>query len=468
MEAGQDTDSPELTDLVDIARLFKKGSFTLQEWNSVLEDLTQSNGASPPFLSTMEHTAPSQAEPTHPPTSPLTPGTQDLIRVADPVPAESTELPSLPSPSTTQAPIPRERTPIPSTQSSFLSNAEPSVLSGEPSEPRPRTSSKSLELLHSTGILKRKRVMLLLGKPLEQKAEEGSDEEDEDEEKSNVKAGGRRQRKRRRILSSTVVPSSGEEADLPKPTTWKSGRTVNEGWQTVSASRPCLNCINAGKKCETFVLRSRGQPRFACCRCHDLKKMCDQASSRRNRYVSQRERRQRGLPSDEDEDEDEDGEATMGDAGGRSERMPARTPSRTPSRKPSRKPPAGRTAISKANRSSMKVKFEVDEWSAGADDEDDGNEDDGEQDDRNEDEGGEDDAKEVQRMRGKPSKGKGKAKENGKGKGKEKEKGKDKGKRREKSVSATTKGPKEEVLDDDNSLWMDGKFTQLYYHRQLF
>jgi hypothetical protein len=107
-----------------------------------------------------------------------------------------------------------------------------------------------------TGILKRKRVMLLLGKPLEKKTEEGLDEEDKHEEKSNVKAGGRRQRKWRRILSSAVVPSSGEEPNLPKPTTWKLGQTANTGWQTVSASRSCLNCINAGKKCETFVLHS--------------------------------------------------------------------------------------------------------------------------------------------------------------------------------------------------------------------
>jgi hypothetical protein len=153
-----------------------------------------------------------------------------------------------------------------------------------------------VELLEAMGLTSRKRMRLIIG-------EEGrgeSQREGDSEAVGSQKHRERAQRKRRRISSAATVASDEESREC-------SGRglidehRIYDGWVTVESERSCGHCAGVGVLCKSFVLRSRGAPRFACCRCHDLKKMCEFTKPRRLAHIP-RIRGRKGTDGEDDTD----------------------------------------------------------------------------------------------------------------------------------------------------------------------
>ena len=153
--------------------------------------------------------------------------------------------------------------------------------------PRSTTGGKSLELLKATGLLKRKRVVLKL--PQKENVEEdedtrssGDSTDDMEVDIIYVSKEKPKSRKKRRIVSTAMVESDVEQK--PKRTE----RQRADGWQTVDSEGRCGPCEDAGANCKSFVQRSRGFRRYACCRCHDMKRMCSFARERRQALAANR------------------------------------------------------------------------------------------------------------------------------------------------------------------------------------
>jgi hypothetical protein len=174
-------------------------------------------------------------------------------------------------------------------------------------ENRPTTSGKSLELLEQNGLMNRKRVRLLLGRRegkevYSKEEEELSDSSDDHMEVDKDVIHHRPQRKRRRIISAATVPDD-EPEDKMKAIVDE--EREYDGWETYESEKICSHCAAVGVFCRSFVLRSHGAPRFACCRCHDKKKICEFTKPRRLVYVKIKNRGRTAAATDGD---DADGE----------------------------------------------------------------------------------------------------------------------------------------------------------------
>jgi len=190
----------------------------------------------------------------------------------------------------------------------------PGNVTDKPKEKRPTTSGKSLELLETVGLIKRKRVTLLLGGKggsedfdgnEEDELSDGSDDHMVVDETPRDTIIHRPQRKKRHIVSSATVISDEE-----METTWKviDEDKVYEGWEMYLSEKTCAHCAAVGIVCRSFRLQSRGPPRFACCRCHDLKRMCEFTKPRRLAYVRVKKTGRRALTIDDDGDADGEGD----------------------------------------------------------------------------------------------------------------------------------------------------------------
>jgi hypothetical protein len=323
IDAGMTPDGPEMSDLEGVSLLLTDTPVLLTTWLAALELPTRRTQI--PGLA-MENEDQGQETDTLQSARPSPPPAHDLDEpTTQPPPSSSPPPSSILHPTNSQPPIPQgSPAPVSSIRKSTTPFDDPSEVTtpsnfesgGDRYErsvsaplihevphagERPRTGGKSIELLQSIGLTGRKRVRLILG-------EEGRGES---QREGDGEAGGskthqhRAQRKRRRISSAATVVSDDESRERSGRGLIDEHRTY-DGWVTVESERSCAHCAGAGVLCKSFILRSRGAPRFACCRCHDMKKMCEFTKGRRLAHVS-RIRGRKG--SDGEDDTEADGAA---------------------------------------------------------------------------------------------------------------------------------------------------------------
>jgi len=187
--------------------------------------------------------------------------------------------------------------------------------------------------MESTGLIKRKRVTLLLGggqddEELEIGVEglsDGSENQMDVDENPSDTIHHRPRRKRRRIVSAATVLDEAEQMLVDD-------EKVYEGWETYESETTCAHCHAVGIVCRTFVLRSHGPPRFACCRCHDLKRMCEFTKPRRLAYTKARRGGKMAAPMDDEDDADGEADAIFLGNIKSQERKKKRQKKRQPSR----------------------------------------------------------------------------------------------------------------------------------------
>ena len=306
LSAGLEVTSAELADMQGLSQLLMRNNVSAEELYAVQgggsqhstfpTEATGRMSATERLIGENTSPLPSSAEPPFPLPSPQA-SDKPISRHGSPGPSSlpRAPLPSIEHPTTETAMGAEDRIPVeavnpPTDDGDFLRAAVP----------RPTTSGKSLELLNATGIIgKRKRVTLRLGK---ESIVESKDELGE----GAVLPTGKPNRKRRRVVSTPRVPSSDEGEPASTQPTQPMPHNRNDGWEMTDAPRPCWLCVNSGTLCKTFVFRMKGQPRFACYRCHHLKKMCDTAALRCQRYITVC-RRRNGAKIDDEESEWETG-----------------------------------------------------------------------------------------------------------------------------------------------------------------
>ena len=280
---GLNADSAELLDMQELSMLVCQDRVAVGPWREVL------GIENPSLVSTVPPGGQGDGSGTTPPSGNPVPDLEPSI----PLPEHEPSI-SLPSMSSTTLPE------IPTTASDdemVQSKADIDGLSGDvemsapistaPTVPRSTTGGKSLELLKATGLLKRKRVVLKL--PQKENVEEdedtrssGDSTDDMEVDIIYVSKEKPKSRKKRRIVSTAMVESDVEQK--PKRTE----RQRADGWQTVDSEGRCGPCEDAGANCKSFVQRSRGFRRYACCRCHDMKRMCSFARERRQALAANR------------------------------------------------------------------------------------------------------------------------------------------------------------------------------------
>ena len=279
IEAGLIALSPETSDLEPISDLLAKAEGTREEWFSV-------PGINAPSPSSLGEQSSVMAEITDrediplPTQRPIFVPPNDLALV-DTIPTNREGIPALPTGSVHEEP------------------AEMLVDKHDPVEaitPRPQTSGKCLKELESAGLLvepletvvegKRKRVILKVKAQKPGSTAEGGG----DELAVNPK---RRRRKERKVVSAAMVDSEGD-GGAPKP---KRTGPSDDSWDTARSPATCVPCAVAEVECRSYVPRSRGHPRFACCRCHLMKKMCDFTKARKLARAKERGRTPRARPA---------------------------------------------------------------------------------------------------------------------------------------------------------------------------
>ena len=82
---------------------------------------------------------------------------------------------------------------------------------------------------------------------------------------------------------------------------------VYKGWEMYLSEKTCAHCAEVRIVCQSFRLQSCG-PWFACCHCHDLKRMCEFTKPRRLAYVRVKKTGRRAFTTDDDGGADGEGD----------------------------------------------------------------------------------------------------------------------------------------------------------------